>query len=171
MRRFTFAVLLALALGVATVAPVLGKSDGNMKDPDGKINIWCAMDKGTQVDLNGSLVVPDGTHGSISLWLFGTKDGTSWQFAWQHQVVNVMKGQTTYGFHFDGKLDSNHFMAYRVVGDGTKSRVINRDECGFRVPEAPATPLLLLGAFPAAGLIAIKATGVRLPLPHLHRIV
>jgi len=71
---------------------------------------------------------------------------------------------------FDIDAGPKHFTFYRVVGDGAGSRNFNRDECGFRVPEAPATPLLLLGAFPAGALIAVKATGVRLPLPHLHRV-
>jgi hypothetical protein len=171
MRRIAFAALLAFAIAVAAVTPAFADSGGGPgKDPPGKINVWCALDQGTKVDINGNVIVPDGSKGDVDLWLLGSKNGKTWQFAWQGKIVHVVKGQTTYGFSFDGKLDANHFMDFRVVGGGTESRVINRDECGFRVPEAPASALLLLGAFPAVGLIAIKASGVRLPLPHRQRI-
>lgn len=171
MRRIFFAALLAFALALASIAPAFAGGAGPGNHPPGTINVWCALDKGTQVDINGNLVVPDGSHGNVVLWLFGSKNGTTWHFAWQGKLIHLVNGQTTYGFSFDGKLDSNHFMAFRVVGDGAESRVINRDECGFRVPEAPASPLLLLGALPAGALIAIKAAGIRLPVPNFRRIV
>lgn len=169
MRRIAFAAFIALALAVASVTPAFAHS--GKEEPHASITVFCALDNGTKVDINGNLVVPDGSHGPVLLYLFGSKNGKTWQFTWQAKLIHVVKGQTSYSFTFDAKLDSHHFMYYRVYGDGTESRVINRDECGFRVPEAPASPLLLLGAFPAGGLIAIKATGVRLPVPHFRRIV
>ena len=172
MRRIGLAALVAIALAVASVAPTFAESGGGAGgDPGGKITVWCSIDSGTSVDIHGSLVVADGSHGNVELLLVGSKDGKTWKSAWEGRDIHVMKGQTTYSFFFDGNINFNHFMDFRVIGDGTFSRVINRDECGFRVPEAPATPLLLLGAFPAAGLIAVKATGVRLPLPQRNRIV
>ncbi len=167
MRKIAFAALIALALATVSAVPALATS-GN--DHGATITVTCALDRGTQVDINGNLIVPDGSHGPGVVWLYGSKNGHTWYFTWQARILHVVKGQTSYSFTFDADLDWNHFMDYRVIGFGTESRVINRDECGFRVPEAPASPLLLLGAFPAGGLVAVKATGVRVPMPHFRRI-
>jgi hypothetical protein len=168
MRRIGFAALIAFALAIASVAPTFAESGGG--SPGGKITVWCSVDSGTRIDIHGSLIVPDGSHGKIDLLLVGSKDGKTWKSAWDDKDIHVVTGQTSYGFVFDGNINFNNFAEFRVIGDGTYSRVINRDECGFRVPEAPASALLLLGALPA-GLIAIKATGVRLPVPNRNRIV
>ena len=162
MRKLAFATFIALALAIASVAPTFAESIKN-GDSDARINVWCSVDKGTQVDVQGDLLVSDGNHGVTTLWLFGSNDGKSWVNTNQSKVVHIVKGQTSYSFSFNAILDSSHFTDYRVVGDGATSRVINGDECGFRVPEAPATPLLLLGAFPAGALIAVKAT-VAIPI-------
>ena len=171
MRRIGFAAVIMFALGLASVAPAMAAGGPSGPHFGPSINVWGTINKALQAEIDGNLFVPDGSHGSVVLSFFGSKDGKTWQDTGQSQTINVVKGQTSYGFSFNGKPDSNHFVFFRVVGDGVGSRVINRDECGFRVPEAPATPLLLLGAFPAGALIAIKAMGLRLPRPHLHRTV
>ena len=165
MRRITFASLIALALALASVAPTLANGG---QGPHA--NVWGSVDKSSHDKLDGTFTVPDGSQGGELLTLVGSTDGSSWQPTGQTNYVKVVKGQTSYGFSFDIDSGSHHYAFYKVDGNGWESRKFNRDECGFRVPEAPASPLLLLGAFPAGGLIALKATGVRLPLPHLHRI-
>jgi len=167
MRRIAFAAALMFALALASVAPAFAESGGG--STGGTINVWCSVDDGTKIDLHGSLIVPDGSHGKVDLLLVGSKDGKTWSSTSGEKDIQVVVGQTTYSFMFGGNIDFKDFAEFRVIGDGT-SRVINRDECGFRVPEAPASALLLLGALPAAGLIAIKATGIRLPIPHRNRI-
>jgi hypothetical protein len=171
MRRIALAALLGLALAIASVAPAFaGNGGAGAGKTEGNIPVWCSLDGGTsKADLNGNLVVPDGSSGKVTLWLFSSTDGTSWVSTGHSKSLDLVQGQTIYPFLFGGNLDAT--MDYKISGDGAWSRVINGDECGFRVPEAPATPLLLLGAFPAGALIALKATGVRLPMPHLHRIV
>jgi hypothetical protein len=167
MRRLTFAMLLFLALGMASVAPALASNGQGHQE---KSEVWCSIHR-NQPEIDGTVTVPDGTQGSIVLSFYGSKDGKSWVFTGQTRTLHLVQGQTTYGFSFLAGASAG-FNFFRVDGDdNSHSRSIDRDECGFRVPEAPATPLLLLGAVPAAALIAIKAHLIRLPLPHLHRIV
>jgi hypothetical protein len=166
MRRATFAALIAFALVLASVAPALAGFGG---PGFSKINVWGTTNGYSHPEIDGSFVVPDGSYGSTSLVLYGSKDGFSWQPVGKIYTVNLVKGQTSYGFKFD--IFSFRYSFFKVSGYGSDSRKFNKDECGYRVPEAPATPLLLLGAFPAVGLMAVKATGIRLPIPHLHRIV
>jgi hypothetical protein len=168
MRRLCFAALFVFALALASVAPALAAGPGGHHS---SINVWGNISKYSQAEIDGSFVVPDGSQGTVVLSFYGSRDGKTWQPTGQSHTFYLVKGKTSYGFSFDGKLDSHHFFFFKVYGDGTESRPINRDECGYRVPEAPATPLLLLGAFPATALIAIKATGVRVPVPHFRRIV
>jgi hypothetical protein len=166
MRRIVFAALLMFAVALASVAPTFAA--GGPGGP--RINVWGSL-KNSQAEIDGNLVVPDGSQGPVVLSFYGSKDGKTWQFTGQRHSFSLVKGQTNYGFSFDGKLDSNHFVYFRVEGFGSRSRDIDRDECGYRVPEAPASPLLLLGALPAGALVALKVTRVRLPIPQLHRIV
>ncbi len=168
MRRATFASLIALALVLASVAPAFAGSPGSGAG-SGKVNVWGTTNGYSHPEVDGSFVVPDGSYGKTTLVLYESKDGKFWQPAGKTYSVNLVTGQTSYSFKFD--LFSSKYNFFRIYGDGTYSRTLNKDECGYRVPEAPATPLLLLGAFPAVGLFAAKATGVRLPVPHLHRIV
>ena len=164
MRKALLAALLGSALVIAAVAPALAESDA-------KLNVWCSIDKGsTLVDLQGSHWVDDNSTGPVVLTLWASSDGINWQSTGKTVTIHKVMGETTYNFKFGGALDASSWIDFRVGGGGIQSRIVSRDECGFRVPEAPATPLLLLGAFPAAGLIAIKVLGVRLPLPTLHRI-
>ena len=169
MRRIVFAAVFTFALAVASVAPTLAAS------PPGPhfqshINVWGTLDKNSQAEIDGSFVVPDGSSGPHGLWLYGSRDGKTWIFTGQGRILDVVKGQTSYGFSFSGKPDSNGFRFFQVRDADSESRTLDRDECGYRVPEAPATPLLLLGAFPAGALFVLKAAKVRLPRPHLHRI-
>jgi hypothetical protein len=170
MRRLTFAAFIALAFALASVAPAFaaGVDPGH---PNAKINLWCSVVSGTQVNLNGNLVGDDNTSGHVTLTLLGSNNETSWHNTGQFVQIPLVKGQSTYWFSFTAQMDSSHYLDYLVSGFDTKSRIVNWDECGFRVPEAPSSALLLLGAFPAVGLLTIKATGVRLPLPSLRRIV
>ena len=165
MRRATFAALIALALVLANVAPAFA---GFVGPGYSQINVWGTTNCYSHPEVDGTLVVPDGTHGSTSLVLYESKDGKFWQPTGKTFTVGLVKGQTSYDFKFD--IFSFGYSYFKVSGYGVDSRKFNKDECGYRVPEAPATPLLLLGAFPAAGLVAAKATGIRVPVPNLHRI-
>jgi hypothetical protein len=165
MRRATFAALIALALVLANVAPAFAGFAGPGYSG---INVWGTTNGYSHPEVDGTLVVPDGTHGSTSLLLYESKDGKFWQPTGRTFNVNLVKGQTSYNFKFD--IFSFGYSYFKVSGYGVYSRNFNKDECGYRVPEAPATPLLLLGAFPAVGLFVAKATGIRVPVPNLHRI-
>jgi hypothetical protein len=167
MRRLSFAALIAFAFALSSVAPAFA-SGGDTGHPNAQINLWCSVVSGSTVQLNGDLVGDDNTSGHVTLTLLGSNNEKSWHTT-QSVQIPLVKGQSAYWFSFSVQMDSSHFLDYLVSGFDTKSRVVNWDECGFRVPEAPSSALLLLGAFPAVGLLAIKATGVRLPLPHLHR--
>jgi len=169
MRKIGFATLIALALALASVAPAFAGGGGDPGHPDAKINLWCSVISGTQVQLNGDLVGDDNSSGHVTLTLLGSNNEKSWHST-QSVQIPLVKGQGVYWFSFTANIDSSHFLDYQVSGFDTKSRIVNWDECGFRVPEAPATPLLLLGAIPALGFLAIKATGVRLALPKRNRI-
>jgi hypothetical protein len=165
MRKLAFATFIALSLAVMSVAPTFASSSHGPF-----INVWGTINKQSHGQIDGNLVVPPGSQGITTLVLYESNDGHNWLPGPTHGL-NLVKGQTTYSFSFDIDAGSKHFKFYRVDGEGTYSRNFNRDECGYRVPEAPASPLLLIGAMPAVGLAAIKATGFRLPIPHLHRIV
>lgn len=173
MRRLVAGLLAAIVVVLVTAAPSLAVSTSGQNDKDGKhdavVTVWCTADDTTgKADIHGTLVVGDDSHGSVVLSLFGNKSNPSghdtWSFAWQVRLIHIVRGQTSYPFTFDASLDSQHFLAYRVQGqDDIESRVINRDECGFRVPEAPSTPLLLLGVLPVGGWLAVKRFGIHLP--------
>lgn len=169
MRKLATTTLIALGLVLLGAAPALA-SGGESTGSHGTLNVWCAPDKGTGVDIYGTLTIPNGSHDPVLLMLYGSK-GSGWDFTSDGTVTHTVQGQTSYGFQFDAKLDGNHFNEYKVVGDdGTTSRIINRDECGFRVPEAPSSALLMLGALPVAGVVGMRVAGIRLPLPHWRRI-
>ena len=166
MRRVSLAVLLFLALGMASVAPALAS---NGQGHQYKSEVWCSEHK-NQPEIDGTLSVSDGSHGTAVLSFYGSKDGKNWTFTGLTRTVHLVQGQTTYVFSFSANT-SDGYAYYQVDGDDhSHSRSIDRDECGFRVPEAPATPLLLLGALPAIGLVAVKTHLVRIPVPHFRRI-
>lgn len=169
MRRLALGALIAFALCIGSAVPAFA-DDAKKPDNDAKLLVTCSLDKGTQIDLHGTLVVPNKSSGAVDVWLLGRKGGGAWTSTGMVAHVNVVMGQTSYSFLFNANLDSAHFNQYRLSGDGVLSRVIDRDECGFRVPEAPASSLLLLGGIPAGALIAVKALGVRLPRPSFRRI-
>ena len=171
MRRLAFTAFIALSLVLISSAPALAGSSSNWtgKGSGESVTVWCTPDKGTGIDINGTFTVPNGHHGPEVLLLEGSK-GAAWSFGGQWRVLNTVNGQTTYSFSFDVMLDLAHFTSYRVADDDVWSRTINRDECGFRVPEAPSSGLLLLGALPVAGLVGMKVAGVRLPRPHWTRV-
>jgi len=169
MRRLTFAAIIAFALILASVAPAFAY--GGPSGHGASFNVWGTTNANSHPQINGFVNVPDGTQGIVNFDLQGSKDGSTWGPVGKVFTFNTVLGRTSYSFAFDLSLDKNQYNYYRVVGGGSQSRNFNKDECGFRVPEAPATPLLLLGAFPAFGLIAAKATGVRIPVPNLHRTV
>jgi hypothetical protein len=164
MRKAIFAALLGSALVIGAAAPALAEADA-------QLNVWCSIDTGsTLVDLQGTYVRDNTTTGPVVLTLWASSDGTTWQSTGKTQTVWLVLGQNLYPFKFGGALDASVWMDFRVSGGSALSRVVSRDECGFRVPEAPATPLLLIGALPAFGLVAMKAAGIRLPLPNRNRI-
>jgi len=165
MRRLSFAVLLGLMLAMATVAPTL--ASGGSQGPH--IAVWGTINSQSHDQIDGTFTVPTGSQGGVWLALYGSNNGSSWNELGQ-TFFKIVKGQTSYGFSFDIDSDSHHYKSFKVGGDGAESRKVDRDECGYRVPEAPSSSLLIFGALPAVGLLAIKATGIRLPRPHLHRI-
>jgi hypothetical protein len=158
-----------VAAGLFRLGATPALAAGSQADTKGTLNLWCAPGTGNGVDIHGTLTVPSGSDGPVYLFLFGDKS-SGWDFAWQGTVIHTVQGQTTYDFQFNAKDDSNHFQSYRVDGDGASSRVLGRDECGFRVPEAPSSALLLLGATPVAGVVGMRVAGIRLPLPRWRRI-
>jgi hypothetical protein len=166
MRRLTFAALMALALAVTSVAPTFAA--GGLGP---RFNVWGTVNSSSHSEMDGTFQAPYGGHGSVALVLVGSNDGFSWHPTGNTFNLNLVNGQSNYGFKFDLDKDPGHYLYYKVSGGGWDSRNFSRDECGFRVPEAPSSALLLLGALPAAGLIAIKVTGARLHLPSFRRIV
>lgn len=171
MRRLTFAAIIAFSLALASVAPTFAVSGNDPSHPNAEINLTCAVISGTQVQLTGDLVGDNNSSGHVTLTLLGSNNKKSWHLTAQSVQIPLVKGQSTYWFSFTAMMDSSHYLDYIVSGFDTKSNIVNWDECGFRVPEAPASLLLMLGAIPAAGFVALKAAGVRLPLPTRHRIV
>jgi hypothetical protein len=164
MRKAIIGALLGSALLITGVAPVLAETDA-------QLNVWCSIDTGsTLVDLQGTYVRDNTTTGPAVLTLWASSDGLTWVSTGKTQTVWLVLGQNTYPFKFGGALDASVWMDFKVSGGSAISRVVSRDECGFRVPEAPATPLLLIGALPAFALVAMKAAGIRLPLPNRNRI-
>ena len=129
-----------------------------------------SLNKFSHSEIDGNFQAPYGGHGIVVLVLLGSNDGFSWHPTGGTYNLNLVNGQSNYGFNFDLDKDPHHYHFYKVSGDGGNSRNFNKDECGYRVPEAPSSALLILGAVPAGAIVAIKATGRRLPLPHLHRI-
>lgn len=177
MRRLALTAFMALSLvliGSSTAMAGGGGGGGGSGKYGGDhetLAVWCTPDNGSGINISGTYTVPTGHHGAEVLFLEGTK-GKFWSFGGAWTTIWTVKGQTSYSFTFDVKSNPANFTAYRVVDsdwDG-KSRTISRDECGFRVPEAPSSGLLLLGALPVAGLVGMKVAGVRLPRPHWTRI-
>jgi hypothetical protein len=181
MRRFALTALFALSLVLISSAPALagggngggGYGGGGSGKYGGQetLTVWCTPDNGAGINISGTFTVPTGHHGAEVLFLEGTK-GKFWSFAGLWTTIWTVNGQTSYGFTFDAKTNPANFTAYRVVdNDGdAKSRTISRDECGFRVPEAPASGLLLLGAIPVVGIVGMRVAGVKLPRPTWTRI-
>ncbi len=163
MRRLASASLLALAMAVASIAPVFASSGHS-------ITVWGTLNPYSHVEVHGNYLVPDGTQGRVVLTLYVSPDGQNWQNSGQFKTLDVVRGQTDYSFWFPGQQSFDKDKFFRVVGDGTQSRDLNKDECGHRVPEAPASSLLLIGAAPAFALVGLRVTRIRLPLPQLHRI-
>jgi hypothetical protein len=168
MRKLAATAIFALSLVLLGTAPTLATS-GNTQDSHGTLNVWCTPDKGAGIDISGALTVPTGSSGPVLLMLYGSTGHGDWAFVWKSTVVHVVQGQTSYEFGFGTTL-AGSLTDFKVVGDGGDSRVINSDECGFRVPEAPSSALLMLGALPVIGLVGLRVAGIRLPLPHWRRI-
>lgn len=176
MRRLLLAALVALTALLAAAGPLFAESDPKPN----QISVWCsADDQNVRIDIEGIVLVPDGSHGDVDLRLLGSNgqgngkgDESGWKPTGQKLEVWTVRGQTAYHFDFNVPLSGPQFHQYRVESsDGMKSRILDRDECGFRVPEAPVPGLLLLaGGIPAAGFLAIRRFGHRLlsvRLPHL----
>lgn len=169
-RALMGAALSAVTILLLSAAPTLA-ADAKPT----QITVWCsADDKSANTDIEGIVTVPDGSHGDLDLRLLGSKvhhgDDSKWQATGQTTKLTLVRGQTTYTFHFNVTVDNAHFVAYRIGGgaDGM-SREIERDECGFRVPEAPAPSLLLLaGGVPAVAWLAIRRRA-NLPRLPFHR--
>lgn len=165
MRKLALTAMFALSLVLLSAVPALAA--GGIT-PHGTITVWGTPDKDTGVIIYGTLTVPSGTSGPVIVYEYGSKGAGKWGSASDWKVIHVVKGQTSYQFSFDEK---GPFSEYKVEGGGYGSRTLNRDECGFRVPEAPSSALLMLGALPVIGLAGLRVAGVRLPLPHWNRIV
>jgi hypothetical protein len=165
MRKVAITVIAALSLVLLSAVPALAAGGGGPQS--GSISIWGTPDKGSGVYIYGTLNVPNGTSGIFTVYEYGSKGPGKWGSASDSTVIHVVKGQTSYGFSFDEK---GPFSQFEVEGGGIKSRILNRDECGFRVPEAPSSALLMIGALPVVGLVGMRVTGIRLPLPHWTRI-
>ena len=168
MRRLALGVLVGVALLICSAVPAFANY-GYGNHPT--LLVSCSCDKGgTQYLLHGTLVVPFKSSGPVDVSLLGRNGSGPWTNTGLTDHINVTMGQTVYSFTFDVSLDTHHFSQYELSGDGVASRVLNRDECGFRVPEAPASSLLLLGGIPAGALLAVKTFHVRLPRPSFRRI-
>lgn len=174
MKKLILGALTALALVLLMAAPAFASSGHR----DTHINVWCSADDRTaRADINGIVVVGDDAYGTVTLQLLGSKDRNrdfGWEATAQTVTLHLVRGQIAYHFHFDVTLDQSHFLAYKVrlAGDyDDQSRAIDRDECGFRVPEAPASSLLALaGILPVGGWLAVRRFGVKLPLPGLRHL-
>jgi hypothetical protein len=170
MRRFALAALTALALAATSIAPAFaltGELGDEPPHPNSMIDLSCTALNPTTIQLNGLLVGDNETSGHVTLTLLGTNN--TWHNTGQFVQIPLAKGQSNYPFSFTVPMNTI-YQQYVVQGFDTQSPPVNVDQCGFRVPEAPSSALLLLGAFPALGWFALKAAGVRLPHPHLHRI-
>ncbi len=167
MRTVLFAMLAVVAL--ASAAPALAADDLKPR----QISVWCSVDdRSAHDDLQGLVVIGDGSHGQLTLRLLGSvkhrgERDTTWQATGEVVHLNVVRGQNTYTFKFDISPASTRFQSYRIAGpDDVMSRIVDRDECGFRVPEAPASSLLILaGGLPAVAWLGIRRLGIRLPAP------
>jgi len=168
MRKLALTALMAVGLVILGASPAL--ADGSQgRDTHGTLNLWCTPDKGDGLYINGTLTVHDGSSGDVTLLLAGGKNA-GWKSTSQGVVIHTVRGQTTYTFQFDAGVGTAAFDHFRVDGDGTSSRVVNRDECGFRVPEAPSSALLILGGLPVVGVVGLRVAGIRLPRPNWRRI-
>lgn len=176
MRRLLLAALVGVMALLATASPLFAA------DPKPtQVSVWCsADDQNVRADIEGVVLVPDGSHGDVDLRLLGSNGqgksnedhgNSGWKPTGQKLEVKIVRGQTAYHFDFNVPLSGPQFLMYRVESStGVKSRILDRDECGFRVPEAPAPGLLLLaGGIPGAGLLAVRYRHRLLPvrLPHL----
>lgn len=168
MRKIATAALVVLGLVLMSAVPVFASDGGSSH---AALNVWATPDRDNNVVIDGSFTVSPGTHGLRTLHLYGLTKSGQWKDTLIADNVNVVQGQTVYQFSLNTKYDLSHFNDYKVFGDdGSTSRTIDRDECGFRVPEAPSSGLLLLGALPAAGIVGAKVAGIRLPRPSWLRI-
>lgn len=165
MRRLALTAIFALGLVPVSAVPALAAGGGTTQH--GSIAIWGTPDSGNGVEIYGTLTVPSGTSGTIVVYEYGSNGAGNWGSPSDWGVIHVVDGQTSYGFSFD---ETGPFSEFKVEGGGYGSRILNRDECGFRVPEAPSSALLMLGALPAIVLVALRVCGIRLPLPHWVRI-
>ena len=166
MRKLAIMFLTVAGLLSLGSAPVFAGGPGSKES----LTVWATPDKDNNMVVNGSLTVAPGTHGLVKLHLVGI-NGSSRKGTPLTELVNVVQGQTVYQFSFNTKYDLDRFKDYRVVSDGgVESRTIDRDECGFRVPEAPSSSLLLLGALPILGLVIARLKGVRIPHPSWNAI-
>ncbi len=164
MRKLIIAGLVAIGLALGAAAPAF--ADEGPKPL--QISVWCsADDKTAHDDLQGIVLLPDGSHGNVELRLNGDpQGGEGWRDTGDNVHIDTVLGQTAYTFHFDISGDSSQYGSYRIAGPGnTMSRVIGRDECGFRVPEAPASSLLILaGGLPVVAWVSMRRFGIRVPV-------
>ncbi len=165
MKKLGIASIAVAGLLLMSAVPALADNSPNVDT----IKVWASLDAQNNVVINGSFTVDNGMQGPVKLDLLGNKSG--WHDTGLMTTVNLVKGQTLYQFSFDTKFDVHHYKDYRVVSDdGKKSRTIDIDEGGFRVPEAPSSSMLLLGALPVLGIVAARLTGARIPRPSWRRV-
>ncbi len=169
MKRLAITAVVALGLMLVSAVPAFASSPNGIRHEN--LTVWATPDNQNNVVIDGSFGVAPGTHGPFTLHLFGRTNSNTWTDTLLTTNVNVVQGQTVYLFSFNTKSDKHRFQEYKVyTDDGYSSRIINRDECGFRVPEAPSTGLLLLGALPVVGIVGARVVGIRLPRPNWLRI-
>jgi hypothetical protein len=167
MRKAILAALLGSALVLAVSAPAFA----TVGTQNAQLTVVCSCSNSSASgDLLGTYLKAYGATGPVVLTLWASSDGKTWVSTGKTTTINLVLGQKFYGFKFSNALNTTLWMDFKVSGGGAISRVLSRDECGFRVPEAPATPLLLIGALPAFGFVGLKAAGIRLPLPTRNRI-
>lgn len=135
-----------------------------------QISVWCSVDDKSHDGIQGIAYVADGSHGTMTLRLVGASEGkenSHWEAVGQTTQIDIVPGQNSYPFQFDLDSSSKRFQDYRVAGQSQAiSRIVGRDECGFRVPEAPSSSLLLLAAgLPAAAWIGARRFGIRIRVP------
>ena len=168
MRRLAITSIAVLGLLIMSAVPAFAGSPNGSRH----VTVWATPDNENNVVVDGSFSVAPGTHGLVKLHLLGhAPNSTVWKDTSLTTNLNVVQGQTVYQFNFNTKWDKFRFKDYKVVSDdGDESRTIDRDECGFRVPEAPSSSLLLLGALPLLGVVGARVAGIRIPRPSWTRI-